>query len=99
MRVGSTRPRSESSNAVPPPPSSTGADIVKASSATTADADVPLSTTSNDSDIRRTLDHILTIQAAHGQILVVVLDEIHGLCAELAQFQQFLPPPPFDDGF
>ena len=45
------------------------------------------------------LDHVLTIQAAHGQILVDVLDEIHGLHADLAQFQQSSPPPPFDDGF
>ena len=45
------------------------------------------------------LDHVLTIQAAHGQILVDVLDEIHGLHADLAQFRQSSPPPPFDDGF
>ena len=45
------------------------------------------------------LDHVLTIQAAHGQILVDVLDEIRGLCIELAQFRQSSPPPPFDDGF
>ena len=36
---------------------------------------------------------------AHGQILVDVLDEIRALCAELAQFRQSSPPPPFDDGF
>ena len=63
------------------------------------DANVPPSTTSNDSDIRRTLDHVLTIQATQGQILVDVLDEIHGLRANLARFQHSSLPPPFDDGF
>ena len=82
-------------SAVPPPPFSTGAD------ATAADVDVPPLTTSDDSDIQRTLDHVLTIQAAHGQILVDVFNEIRALRAELAQFQQSSPPPPppFDDGF
>ena len=28
-----------------------------------------------------------------------VLDEIHALHAELVQFRQSSPPPPFDDGF
>ena len=41
----------------------------------------------------------MTIQAAHGQILVDVLDEIRGLRAELAQFRRSSLPPPFDDGF
>ena len=99
LRVGSTRPRGVSYGVVPPPPSSTGADTIEASGAAVANADVPPLTTSDDSDIRRTLDHVLTIQAAHGQILVDVLDEIRGLCAELAQFRQSSPPPPFDDGF
>ena len=66
LRVGSTRPKGESFGVVPPPPSSTGADTAEASSAAAADADVPPPTTSDDSDIRRTLDHVLTIQAAHG---------------------------------
>ena len=65
MRVGSTRPRGESSGVVPPPPSSTGADTIKVSSAV-ADVDVPPPTTLDDSDIQHTLDHVLTIQVAHG---------------------------------
>ena len=84
LRVAPSRPKGASSGAVPPPPSSTG-----------ADADVPPPTTSDDSDIRRTLDHVLTVQAAHGQILVDVLDEICALRAELAQFRRSSPPPPF----
>ena len=61
--------------------------------------DVPPLTTSDDSDIRHTLDHVLTVQAAQGQILVDVLDEIHGLRADLAWFRSSSLPPPFDDGF
>ena len=69
-----------------PLPSSTGADAAKASSVAAIDADVPPPTTSNDLDIRCTLDHVLSVQATHGQILVDVLDEIRALRAELAQF-------------
>ena len=101
LRVGSTHPRGDSSSAVPPPPFSTGADIAEASGAAAADADadVPPLTTSDDSDIRHTLYHVLTVQAANGQILVDVLNEIRALRAELAQFRRSSPPPPFDDGF
>ena len=99
MRAGSTRTRVKPSGAVPPPPSSTSDASAEASGATVADADVPPLTTLNDSDIRRTLDHVLTVQAAHGQILVDVLDEIRAMRAKLAQFRGSSPPPPFDDGF
>ena len=61
LRVGPMRPRGASSGVVPLPPSSTGADTAEASGAAAADADVPPSTTSDDSDIRRTLDHVLTV--------------------------------------
>ena len=54
------------------------------SAAATADVDVPSLTTSDDLDIQHTLDHILIVQVAHGQILVDVLDEICALWAELA---------------
>ena len=55
--------RGASSSSVSPPPSSTGAVETSGAAATT---DVPPPTTSDDSDIRRTLDHVLTIQAAQG---------------------------------
>ena len=90
MRVAPSHPRGASSSGVPSPPSSTGAAAAETSS-TAADADVPPPTALDDSDIRRTLDHVLTVQAAQGQILVDVLDEIRALRAELAQFR----PPPF----
>ena len=99
MRVDPTCPRGVSFGVVPPPPSSTGVDTAEASSGGATDTDVPPSTTSDDSDIRRKLDHVLTIQAAHGQILVGVLDEIRALQAELSQFRRSSPPPPFNDGF
>ena len=99
MRVGPTRPRGASFGVVPPPPFSTGADAAEASGVAAANADVPPPTTSNDSYIRHTLDHVLTIQATHGQILVDVLDEVRALRVEFAQFRRSSPPPPFDDGF
>ena len=83
----SMRPKGKSSGVVPPPPSSTGPDTTKASGVVAANTNVPPLTTSHDSDIRRMLDHVLTIQTDHGQILVDVLDEICGLHAELAQFR------------
>ena len=99
LRVAHSHPRGVSSGAVPPPPSSTGADAAEmfggGGADADADADVPSPTTLDDSDIRRTLDHVLTVQAAHGQILVDVLDEICALRAELAQFRRSSLPPPF----
>ena len=59
LRVAPSHTRGVSSSAVPPPPSSTGTDAAETSG--TAAADVPPSTASDDSDIRRTLDHVLTI--------------------------------------
>ena len=83
MRVDPTHPRGASFGVGPSPPSSTCADTAEASGAADDD-DVPPPNTSNDSNIQRTLDHVLTIQVAHGQILVDVLDEICALRAELA---------------
>ena len=60
LRADPSVSRGASSSSVPPPPSSTGA----AETSGTAAADIPLPTTLDDSDIRRTLDHILTVQAA-----------------------------------
>ena len=91
MRVAPSRPRGASSSVVPPPPSSTGANDAETSGAAAVGTNVPPPTTSDDLDIRRALDHVLIVQAAHGQILVDVLDEIRALRAELAQFR----PPPF----
>ena len=97
MRADPSVSRGASSSSVPPPPSSTG--VAETSGGGGAATDVPPPTTSDDSDIQRTLDHVLIVQAAHGHILVDVLNEICGLRAELAQFRQSSLPPPFDDGF
>ena len=65
MRVAPSRPRGASSSGVPPPPSSTGTAVAETLGAA-ADVDVPPLTASDDSDIRRTLDHVLTVQVAQG---------------------------------
>ena len=92
MRVPPSRPRGASSSSVPPPPSSTGPAAAETSGAAAdVDAAVPPPIATDDSDIRRTLDHVLTVQAAQGQILVDVLDEIRALRVKLAQFR----PPLF----
>ena len=83
-------------SSIPPSPFSTGA--AETSGAVVA-TNVPPPTTSDDSDIRRTLDHVLTVQAAQGQVLVDILDEIRGLRADLARFRSSSSLPPFDDGF
>ena len=98
MRADPSGPRGASSSCVPPLPSFTGATETSGAGVVTA-ADVPPPTTSDDSDIRRTLDHVLTVQAAQGQVLVDILDEIRGLRADLAWFRSSSSPPPFDDGF
>ena len=51
LRVGPMCPRGASSGVVPPPSSSTGVDTAEAFGVAAADADVPPSTTSDDSDI------------------------------------------------
>ena len=96
LRADPSVSRGASSSSVPLPPSSTGAAETSGAAAAT---DVPPPTTSDDSDIRRTLDHVLTVQAAQGQVLVDILDEIRGLRADLARFRSSSSPPPFDDGF
>ena len=53
----------------------------------------------DDSDIRRMLETVMTIQAAYGQVLVDMLDELHALRMDLEHIRQLPPPPPFDDGF
>ena len=96
MRADPSVSRGASFSSVPPPPSSTGAIETSGAAAAT---NVPPPITSDDSDIRRTLDHVLTVQAAQGQVLVDILDEIRGLRADLAWFWSSSSPPPFDDGF
>ena len=58
LRADPSVSRGASSSNVRPPPSSTGA---AKTSGVAAATDVPPLTTSDDSDIRRTLDHVLTV--------------------------------------
>ena len=59
--------------------------------------DVPPPPTSDDSDIRCMLEIVITVQAAHGQILVDMLDELRALWADLEHLRRLPLPPPFDD--
>ena len=76
LRADPSVSRGASSSSIPPPPFSTGAAETSGAAAVT---NVNPPTTSDDSDIRRTLDHVLTVQTAQGQVLVDILDEIRGL--------------------
>ena len=101
MRESSKRPRVEPSSTAPPPPFSAGTTSGEASvdpvgAAVGAD---PPSSTLDDFDIRRTLETIMTVQAAHGQLLVDMLDEFCALRANLAHHRRSLLPPLFDNGF
>ena len=96
LRADPSISRGASSSSVPPPPSSTSA--TETSGVAAAAADVPPLTTLDDSGIRRTLNHVLIVQSAQGQILVDILDEIRGLRANLAWFRSSSSPPRFDDG-
>ena len=58
LRADPSVSRDESSSSVSPPPFSTDAAETSGAAAAT---DVPPPTTSDDSDIRRTLDHVLTV--------------------------------------
>ena len=64
LRADPSVSRGASSSSVPPPPSSIGA--TETSGGAAATTDVPPPTSLDDSDIQRTLDHVLTVQAAQG---------------------------------
>ena len=80
LRESSKRPRVKPSG-IAPLPSSTGTTSSEASAdpVGVAAADVPPPSTSDDFDIHRTLETIMTVQVAHGQFLVDMLDELRAL--------------------
>ena len=75
MKAISKRPRVESStgDASQPPPSS---DPFAEEFVDPTDAVDPLPSSSSDASIRSMLEIVMTVQAAHGQILVDVLAEL-----------------------
>ena len=98
MRASSKCPRVESSSVAPLPPSSTGDTMVEESvDPAIAATAIPLPSTSNDSNIQHMLETVMTAQAAHGQLLVDMFNELHALRADLEHLRQSLPPPPFYD--
>ena len=77
MQASSKRPRVDSSSSAPPPslPPSTGDLAADAIVDPTVAADPP-PFASDVSSIRHTLDIVMTVQVAHGQLLVDVLTEL-----------------------
>ena len=79
MRASSKRPKVESSLGVAPPPPSSLVDPTTEAYVDLTVATTSPPSTSNDSSIRRMLDTIKTVQAAHDQLLVDVLTELQAL--------------------
>ena len=100
MRESSKCTRVEPSGTAPPP-FSTGTTSGEAFADPVGGGaiDVPPPSTSDDFHIRRTLETIMTVQAAHGQLLVDMLDELRALRADLEHLRRSPSPPHFDDGF
>ena len=100
MRASSKCPRVETSSVAPPSPSSIGDTTVEEfiDLVTAAATAIPPPSTSNDSNIRRMLETVMIVQAAHGQILVGMLNEFCALQADLEHLRRSPPPLPFDDG-
>ena len=96
MRASSKHPRVESSSGAPPPPSPFLGDLAVDEFIDPIIANAPPSA-SDVANICRTMDTVMTVQAAHGQLLVDVLTEIQALRADLVSLRQSPPPPPFDD--
>ena len=61
MRASSKQPRVESSSVAPPPPSFIGDNFAEAFVDLAAATAVPLPSTSDDSDIRRTLETVMIV--------------------------------------
>ena len=97
MRASSKRPRVEPFDVVPPPPSSTGDTTAEESVYPDAVTIVPPSSTLDDSDIQRMLETVMIVQAAYGQLLVDMLDELRAFQVDLEHLRRSPLPPPFDD--
>ena len=93
-------PRVETSGVAPPPPSFTGDTTTEESVDPTVAAatTLPPPSTLDDSNIRRMLETVMTIQVAYGQILVDMLDEFRSLRVDFEHLRRSPLSPPFDDG-
>ena len=94
MRASSKRPRVKSSSSVTPPPLSSTCDPSAKAYVDLTAAVAPPPSTSDDSNICCMLETVMTVQAAHGQLLVDVLAKLQFLQADLASLRR---SPPFDD--
>ena len=83
MRASSKHARVESSTGAVAQPPSLGDLIAEEFVDPTAAVDPPPSAL-DDSSIRSMLVTVMTVQVAHGQLLVDVLTELRALCANLA---------------
>ena len=91
MKASYKRPRVKTSGVTPRPPSSTGNTMVEESVDPATATVVPPPSTSDDSDIQRMLETVMIVQAAHGQLLVDMLDEFRALREDLEHLRP-LPP-------
>ena len=96
IKASSKRPYVESSSGVASHPPSLGDPSAEEFVNPTTIVDPP-SSASGDSSIRSMLDIVMTVQAAHGQLLVDVLTELQALQLDLVSIRRSSPPPPFDD--
>ena len=97
MQASSKRPRVVSSSGVAPPPPPSSGDPTADEYVDSTTIVAPPPSTLDDSSIRRMLDTVMTVKAAHDQLLVDMLTKLQALHAELASFRWSPLPPPFDD--
>ena len=83
--------------APPPLPPSIGDSAADAYVDSIAAVVAPPPSTSDDSNILRMLETVMTVQVAHGQLMVDMLTELQSLRADLTSIRRSPPPPPFDD--
>ena len=97
LKASSKRPRVEFSTSDASRPPTSGDPIAEEYVDPIVAVDPPPSS-SSDSSLRSMLDTVMTVQVAHGQILLDVLTELQALQADLVGARGSTPPaPPFDD--
>ena len=96
MKASSKRSRVESSTSASRPPTS-GDSTAEEFVDPIATVEPPTSSSSDDS-IQSMLDTIMTVQVAHGQLILDVLIELQALRVDLTSTRvSTSQPPPFDD--